>query len=212
MKPDELHIWMQRKLDGETLPPEIEARLAERPDAEAFQADMQRALKRLDRIHVPPPPPDLVDGVMAFIDEREQAAVASAPAPEPILQSLWRTIQRYTPDFSVPTVIRREAWTLAMAGLVIAWCGWLKPEVDSGRAQAAIEPYAAEMEQFAYRVHQTGAEAVDRLNRLVEPLVGPGEEGQSPQSKADETPQGRAVAQGRLTPAAMHLNEFLRAV
>ncbi|MBI1389906.1 MAG: hypothetical protein GC154_15810 [bacterium] len=171
--PNEIQEWVQRMLDGEGDPPAgIAERLAGDEECRGYYESMKRLYDRLEA-YVPPDPPASTPGdVMAFIERREREEHQAARR-EDWLTGWWNSLSTLLPEWGLIPTLRREAWSMAIAAVVLVWGGFVHPMVESGEAQRLVEPLARSMVTLAGRMQETSEKVSDRINRLADDLIDP---------------------------------------
>ncbi len=190
--PNEFEQWIQRRLDSENGAQDFDGDQEDlTPEQRQYADAMERLVNRLDAIQPPPPPATLVDDVMAFIDHQEHAAAPQAAPKETLSDKIICLADRLTPRFEMPQVLRRDGWSVAAAVFVIAWFGWLYPQVQHSNPEAMIQPFANEMVSFADQVQARSLQITNSIetfaNQLVEPILNQTQSNNdNSQSEADE--------------------------
>lgn len=158
--------WIERLIDGDPVPPEIEAFIESDPECREYKAGLERVAFALETFDIPEPPLELTDGVMAFIEAREREE--TAPKPDPIiayLAALWRDIVKtLSIEIYIPQILRREAFPTAFATLTVVLGIFLTPQVEAGKNFNVLEtPIAAK----ALSISDKFIEERDRLTEKV---------------------------------------------
>ncbi|MDP8244846.1 MAG: hypothetical protein P9L94_12240 [Candidatus Hinthialibacter antarcticus] len=172
--PNEFEDRIQRRLDGENnAAPGDDGLLDLTPEQRQYADVMERLVSRLDAIQTPPPPAGTVDDVMAFIDKQEHAPANTAAPRDSWSDKVIHLVDRITPRFEMPQVLRRDGWSVAAATIAIAWFGWLYPQVQQSNPEAMIQPFTQEMVSFADQVQAKSLQITDRIESFANQIVGP---------------------------------------
>lgn len=189
--PNEFEDKIQRRLDGENGDGSDNVLQHLTPEQQHYADTMERLVNRLDAIEPPSPPAGMVDGVMAFIEQQEAAQARAAVPKATLTERLQEWADWLVPTFEVPAVLRREGWSVAVAAFVIAWFGWLCPQIQNSNPETLLQPFTQEIVSFADQVQAKSQQINDRLeslaNQIVEPILKESSTGTDIQSEADSS-------------------------
>lgn len=173
--PNEFEDKIQRRLDGENGDGSDDLLQNLTPEQQHYADAMERLVNRLDAIEPPSPPAGMVDDVMAFLERQEAAQTRSVVPKVTVAERLQEWTKWLVPTIEVPVVLRREGWSIALAAFVIAWFGWLCPQIESSNPETLLQPFTQEMVSFADQVQTRSQQFTDCLesfaNQIVEPIL-----------------------------------------
>ncbi len=157
---DEANMWIERMMDGEELPPEVEEFIRMNSECRDYQAALERAVSALDSIQIPEPPMGLNDKVMQYIALREEAEMqpVEQPARPPrrsIWLDVWYTGLKLLPEIHIPRILHREAIPVFVSVCVIFFGVFIGPQVQAGKENNFLErvnTYADWMAQESDRI------------------------------------------------------------
>mgnify|MGYP006271422127 CR=1 FL=1 len=195
---DDIYTWIERYVDGEIdgLPPEVERAVAESPHYQAFFEARQALAVRLDALETPPPPDSLTDDVMHFIAQQE----GWAAQPQ---SRAWEWPEWLDWRWWVPQVVRREAWSLAMAGVAVVWGLALAPQLQQGTAFERIQPISMQVDAVAENLREQGEEFSGWLANYAKDMIA----APSQQSEAGQELDSSRMPDGKHLGASARPNE-----
>lgn len=157
---DEANLWIERMMDGEELPPEVEEFIRQTSECRDYQAALERAVSALDSIQIPEPPIGLNDKVMQYIALREEAEMQTVVRPaKPTRRSIWLDVWyaglKLLPEVQIPRILHREAVPAFVSVCVIFFGVFIGPQVQAGKENNLLErvnTYADWMAQESDRI------------------------------------------------------------
>lgn len=157
---DEANMWIERMMDGEELPPEVEEFIRQTSECRDYQAALERAVSALDSIQIPEPPVGLNDRVMQYIVLREEAEMhtveqSASPPRRSIWLDVWYAGLKLFPEIHIPRILHREAVPAFVSVCVIFFGVFIGPQVQAGKENNLLQrvnTYADWMAQESDRI------------------------------------------------------------
>lgn len=165
--------WILAVVDGERKhTPEFQAMLDDNPDSLAFYRQQKSLAVLLSRTVVPDAPEPMNDDIMAFLERHEPdfANGRSRPIAD-LLVSTWHAFLDYVPTFELPATVRREAWAVSAVAFAVLWGTLIGPLVQSGRAQAYLEPIRSNVIGFAGELREQSQRIPQQLRSVTGQII-----------------------------------------
>jgi len=173
---DEANEWIERMMDGEEIPPEIETYIRQTSECCEYQAELERAMSALDALNIPEPPPDLASDIMAFIAQREEADGQAFPIQEkPEYRSIWLDIGNamlnLLPKIHIPPILHREAVPAFVSACVILFGLFISPQVQAGKENPLLERFTTYTDWMAQESDRISDGIYSKANGLIEQVT-----------------------------------------
>lgn len=173
---DEANDWIERLMDGEAIPPEMEEYIRQTSECRDYQASLERAVSALDALNIPEPPADLTSDVMAFIAEREEAEGRVYPIQEkPAYRSIWLDIGyaflNLLPEIQIPAILRREAVPAFVSACAVLFGIFVAPQVEAGKDSRLYERFATCADWMAQNSDRISDGIYSKANGLIDQVT-----------------------------------------
>ncbi|MBN2329477.1 MAG: hypothetical protein JXR73_20215 [Candidatus Omnitrophica bacterium] len=173
---DEANRWIERLMDGETIPPDVEDFIRQNSECRDYQAALEKAVSALESLNIPDPPAGLTDRIMDFIAEREASEQYAAPQKTRPRNSIWLDVWKacfnLIPDVSIPKILQREAVPAMVSGFVVLFGLFIGPQVEAGKNIVLLErakTYANWMMEESDRIsYELNSKADGLINHVTE--------------------------------------------
>lgn len=141
---DEANRWIEKRMDGEPIPPEVEDFIRQNPECRNYQEALKKAVSALDSLKIPDPPEGLTDRIMTYIAKREAAEQPSVAPSKTRPQNsvwfdVWNACLNMIPEVSVPAILHREAVPTLVCVLVVIFGLAIGPQVEAGKDIVLLE-------------------------------------------------------------------------
>ena len=169
MNREEAQIWIERHIDlGESLPPEVEAFVQQSSEAQLYLQTMQAVAQTLAHWEIEPPPADLPDRVMRYIEKREYARM-NYPS-QVILNLTWQPLKEigafFSSNFRFGTVMYRDLWPTVVASLAVIWGMFIVPQVQAGKTEELQQTIEQRVTAFTDQTYKQAELVAERVTRF----------------------------------------------
>jgi hypothetical protein len=171
---NEANEWIERLMDGEEIPPEMEEFIRQTPECREYQAALERAVSALDSLNIPEPPAGLSGDVMRFIAEREEAETR-ATAEIRTRRSIWfdigAAVLNLLPEMQVPIILQREAFPAFLSVCVVLFGVFISPQVQAGKDSRLLEQFNSCADWMAQNSDRISDGIYSKANGLIDQVT-----------------------------------------